>query len=388
MKILFTFVGGNGHLQPLIPIANVVKEAGHTVLFTCTVAMQDVVEQAGFSTLIVGNSDSMIAPPERMDLRPIDINREEQELRDIFVIHGATKRVPYILDVCQRWQPDLIVCDEVDFGAMIAGECLGIPYASVVVIASGSFIRPDVVGDALNTLRQQYHLPLDPELSMLSRYLVLVPAPPSFRDPAFPLVATSHFLQPFSTSTEPHNSPINIHYPDLPIIYFTLGTVFNTESGDLFSRVLNGLQDVKANVIVTVGQHIDPMELGIQPDHIHIAQYIPQLLLLPHCDLVISHGGSGTTIASLAHGLPMVLIPMGADQLHNGMRCEALGFGKVLDAIQATSEEIRDAVIAVLNQPTYRQNAQKLKTETDQLPDLSHAVILLEGLGRDKQPIL
>ena len=57
-----------------------------------------------------------------------------------------------------------MVCDEVDFGAMIAAEYLNIPYATVLVIASGSFIRKEVVGEALNKIRFEYGLPYDPEL--------------------------------------------------------------------------------------------------------------------------------------------------------------------------------------------------------------------------------
>src|SRR5204863_7210801 len=117
-----------------------------------------------------------------------------------------------------------------------------------------------------------------------------------------------------------------------PIVYFTLGTVFNVESGDLFTRVLMGLRDLPVNVIATVGRDIDPAELGPQPDHIHIEQYVPQSLILPHCTMVISHGGSGSVLGALAHALPAVLIPMGADQPLNAARCADLGCAQVLDA--------------------------------------------------------
>ena len=53
--------------------------------------------------------------------------------------------------LCADWRPDLVVCDEIDFGSMIAAERLGLPYASVLVIAAGSFVRRELVGEALNT---------------------------------------------------------------------------------------------------------------------------------------------------------------------------------------------------------------------------------------------
>lgn len=389
MKILFTFVGGNGHLQPLVPIALAAEAAGHSVIFACSHTMRSVVEQAGFDALLFGNpAPPANTRPERSALRAPNIEREEHDLRENFVRRGARTRIPRLIEVCTTWQPDLIVCDEVDFGSMIAAEYLGIPHAAVVVIAAGSFIRPDVVAEPLDELRIEYGLAPDPELTMLSRYLVLVPVPPSYRDPAFPLPATAHALQPFVRIQDPPRRWMPTYDPSLPTIYFTLGTVFNLESGDLFSRVLAGLADVQANVIVTVGNHIGPGEFGAQPDHIQIAQYIPQLTLLPHCDLVISHGGSGTVIASLAHGLPLLLIPMGADQLHNASRCKALGVGEVLDALNATSDDIRETVMTMLGTTHYRQAARSLQAEIDALPAPSHAVSLLERLNRDKRPVV
>ena len=99
-----------------------------------------------------------------------------------------------------------------------------------------------------------------------------------------------------------------------PTVYFTLATIFNMESGDLITRVLAGPRELSINVVVTVGRHIDPAEFGPQPANVHIERYIPQSAVLPLSTVVVSHGGSGSVIGALAHGLPMVLIPMGADQ--------------------------------------------------------------------------
>lgn len=388
MKILFAFIGGNGHFQPLVPIAYAVKSAGHSVVIACSHSMLPIVEATGFACLPLGNAPQTTSKVERIDLRPLNIEREEYDLRENFARRGAQARVPNMIEACTTWQPDLIVCDEVDFGSMIAAEYLGIPHATVVVIAAGSFIRPEVVTEPLEELRAEYGLLPDPDLTMLSRYLMLVPIPLSYRDSAFPLPATAHLLQPFTRLDNAPALPIHNYDPSRPTIYFTLGTVFNTESGDLFSRVIVGLHEIKANVIVTVGKHINPAEFGAQPDHIHITQYIPQLTVLPHCELIISHGGSGTVIASLAHGLPMVLIPMGADQLHNASRCKTLGVGEVLDALNVTSYDIHETVSAMLTTPSYRKSAHKLKEEINTLPAPAYAVSLLERLGRDKQPIL
>ncbi len=171
-------------------------------------------------------------------------------------------------------------------------------------------------------------------------------------------------------------------------MYFTLGTVFNVESGDLFERVLAGLRDLPINVIATVGREIDPAEFGQQPANIQIARYIPQSVVLPQCAAVVSHGGSGSVIGALAHGLPMVLIPMGADQPLNAGRCADLGIAQVLDAVEATPESVRAAVAAVLADPGYRRAAERMRDEIAALPEPAHAVALLERLAAEKRPLV
>jgi MGT family glycosyltransferase len=175
--------------------------------------------------------------------------------------------------------------------------------------------------------------------------------------------------------------------PDVPMVYFTLGTVFNMESGDLFARVLAGLRDLPINVVVTVGQHVDPAEFGPQPANILIERYIAQESIMPHCSLVVSHGGSGSVIGTLAHGLPAVLIPMGADQPMNAARCEQLGVAQALDPIAATPDTVRAAAAAVLADPSYRQAAERIRDEFAALPGPTHAISLLERLAAEKRPI-
>jgi UDP:flavonoid glycosyltransferase YjiC (YdhE family) len=288
------------------------------------------------------------------------------------------------------WEPDLLVCDETDFGCMIAAERLGIPYASVLVLIAGSFGGHALIAEPLGELRAEHGLPSDPDLEMLSRYLVLAPFPSRFRDPAFPLPATAHPIRPALP-----DAPTGRTVPswlasrgERPTVYFTLGTAFNVESGDLFARVVEGLRDLPITLVVTVGREIDPAELGAQPTNVHIERYIPQSLLLPHCDLVISHGGSGSVIGALSHGLPTVLIPLGADQPSNAARCEALGVARVFDAIDLTPEGVREAVAGMLTDPTYRANAQRIRDEIAALPGPEHAVELLDRLVAERRPVI
>ena len=387
MRILFTFAGGNGHFEPLIPVARAAEAAGHTIAFAGQPAMVPIVEAAGFAAFATGGA-TVGNTPERLPLLKLDMEREDQALRDGYAGRIARERAGALLNLCAMWQPDLIVCDEIDFGSMVIAERLGLPYAAVLVIASGAFVRHHVVAEPLNALRAEHGLPPDPDLAMLSRYLVLSPFPPSYRDPAFPLPATAHTFRQL-TPTEPVATPSWFkQLTDAPTVYFTLGTVFNLESGDLFARVLAGLRELPVNVIATVGQEIDPEEFGPQPANVHIERYIPQSLVLPHCDLIVSHGGSGSVMGALTHGLPMILIPMGADQPLNAARCADLGVAQVLDAVEATSANVRKAAATVLADPTYRQAAEKLRDEIISLPAPAYTIPLLERLVAEKGPII
>jgi UDP:flavonoid glycosyltransferase YjiC (YdhE family) len=344
------------------------------------------VEALGFAAFASGTDVGLT--PTRRPLVRVNLEREMRAVGGGFGRRIARERATDVLALCAEWRPDLLVCEEMDFGPMVVAERLGLPYATVLVIAAGGFVRPDIVAEPLNEVRAEHGLPPDPELAMLSRYLLLSPFPPSYRDPAFPLPATSYTLRPFTHDPARDDTlPSWIaRLDDTPTLYFTLGTVFNMESGDLFQRVLAGLRDLPINLVVTVGHDIAPKEFGPQPANIHIERYIPQALILPHCDAVISHGGSGSVIGALAHGLPLVLIPMGADQPLNAARCADLGLARVLDAVGATPKAVREAVSTVLEHPAYRRTAERMRDEITTLPGPAHAVTLLERLAAAKPP--
>src|SRR3954464_7318698 len=276
--ILFSFVGGHGHFLPLVPFARVAADAGYEIEFVTSAGMAPRVRAAGF---VCPGTPEPDPPPDRLPLLAVDRAREERDLRERFARDGARGSAARVLRRCAANRPALIVCDEVDFGAMIVAEKLGIPYATVVTGVAGGFVRPDVVAGTLDEVRAEYGLRPDPDLAMPGRYLVLVPAPVSFRDPAFPLPPTAYHVWPVT--------PVAADGPR--VVYFTLGTVFNTESGDLFARVLAGLRGLPVDLVVTVGRHVDPAEFGPQPANVHIERFVPQERILPRCDLMVSHGG-------------------------------------------------------------------------------------------------
>jgi MGT family glycosyltransferase len=154
----------------------------------------------------------------------------------------------------------------------------------------------------------------------------------------------------------------------------------------VFEAIIVGLRDELVNLIVTVGRDRDPAEFGAQPPNVHIERYIPQSLIFPRCDLVIAHGGWNTVLAALSHSLPLVVIPLGADQPLNAQRVAALGVGRVIERAHLMAETVREAAWEVLQNPHYRHNAQRIRAEMESLPGPEHAVTLLERLVQEKKP--
>lgn len=387
MRILITTL----HFHPLMPVAQALAAAGHEVAFVCSEDNRPVVEATKFPFFPAGTSMRELMPalmPRLMAIPPTE--RESWVMGEAFGGILPARILPDLLTICRDWRPNLVVRDAIEFGGCIAAERLGLPHASVEVgIFFPSSWVAQVAGPNLQPLRAGLGLPPDPDLDMLYRYLHLAFVPPSYQDPATPRPPTAHALRTvvFDRSGDEFLPPWTERQSDAPVVYFTLGVTFNVLARELFAQVIGGLRDEPIDLIVTVGRDQEPAQFGPQPPNVHIERYIPQSLLFPRCDLVVCHGGWGTVLAALGEGLPLVLLPIGADQPQNAARCEALGVGVTVGPEERTPEAIRAAVREVLANPTYQVNAERMRNEMAALPGPEYAVELLERLAVEKQPL-
>jgi UDP:flavonoid glycosyltransferase YjiC (YdhE family) len=308
---------------------------------------------------------------------PVDRTAEQRAVADFFVARVGTERAARTRALIDEWRPDLVLRDEVDLGAGVAAEAAGVPSADVVVIAAGGFLDARFLARPLADLRARHGLAGDPATPRLHGDLTLEPVPPGLRDPADPLPGTAVAVRP-PILDEPAAAGPGAR----PSIYLTLGTIFAQESGDLFPRVLAGLRGVDADVLVTVGRDLAPAELGPQPAHVRIERFVPLAEALAGRQLAVSHAGSGTVVASLAVGLPSLLLPMGADQPWIADRCTALGVSRVLDPLTCTPAEVTAAVLDLLDDCPERRAARALARRAAELPTTEDAADLLEDLGR------
>ena len=122
----------------------------------------------------------------------------------------------------------------------------------------------------------------------------------------------------------------------------------------VFVGMLEALGRLDADVLFTIGP-FDPAAIGQPPANVTVSAYEPQSRAM-RCDAAVIHAGSGTTVAALARGLPLVAVPMFADQMHNADRLVAARLAVRVDPDEV-GERLTAAVETVLGDPIYAANA-------------------------------
>ena len=383
MRVLITVQPNVGHWHPLVPLAGALVAAGHAVAFAGTPDTAAGISATGFRCFPAGVDETAAELAERRAQQAGRTPPEQAAYMwtDVFAGSRAARRLPDLLRIVREWQPGVVVHDLTEFAGAIAAEATGLPHAAVQIVAFRPALHENITAP-LARLCASVGVPPAPPLEMLYRYLLLSPRPPSFQDPASPLPPTTQAIRysGFNTAGAEPVPDWLAALPDQPTVYATLGTMQNHHT-EIFTAILAALADEPVNLIVTVGRNGDPARFGPQPAHIHVARYIPQSVLLPRCAAVIHHGGSGTVMDALALGLPMVVIPIAADQPPNAESCARLGVARVIGPDARTPQAIRVATRAVLADPAYRQAAGQVRTEMEALPGIDHAVTLLEWLA-------
>jgi MGT family glycosyltransferase len=134
-------------------------------------------------------------------------------------------------------------------------------------------------------------------------------------------------------------------------------------------------------VLVTIGDKADPAELGELPGNAHVERWVPQAAVMPHAAAMIAHGGSGSTLTALAWGLPMVLLPLFADQPANARRVDESGAGVLLDGGPPALAGLGSALHELLDDPRYAAAAAGIRDEMAALPHVDEAVGMLAAAG-------
>jgi UDP:flavonoid glycosyltransferase YjiC (YdhE family) len=159
----------------------------------------------------------------------------------------------------------------------------------------------------------------------------------------------------------------------------------------LYRSAIEALSPLPIRLLVTVGDAAREIEeLGGVPPNVHVETWVTHDEVARRADVIVCHGGFGSTLGSLAHGSPLVILPLFAsDQWTNGEAVVRAGAGATV-ADDRTVRNVLDlpgpetlgglagAVTSVLNDPSYRREAGRIAHAMRILPPVDESVQLLE----------
>lgn len=367
MKILVSSTTGLGHRLPMIPLVAELAARRHEIQWIGTPSMGAQVPD-GVQLTAAGISEPA-RHGELLRLRP-DLGSLPPRARRSTAFSTAFARlsVPSMLgplrDVVDEWRPDLILHEAAELAAPLIAAVNGIPS---VCHGFGQVVPADATnaaGDVLAPLWREAGLAPDRHAGSY-RGLYVDIYPPS-------LVGEKMDHVPRVQRSRPAEAP----RADGRIVYVTFGTAYNRDNLSLLRDTVLGAAAAADQVLVTVGRDVKPGELGAVPDHVRVESFVPQAEVLPQCAAVVCHGGSGTVLAALAHGVPVVCIPQGADQFANAINVERVGAG--LQLTNPSPTDLSDAVTALRSEGV-RAAAEAVADEIARLPAIDQVADAIEA---------
>lgn len=372
----------------MLPMVHALVEAGHDVIFAVAPGFRAEVASEGFPTRAAGlDLDELVSAAEEPkpcggELRP------DQKAARMFTQIAPRAMLKPLLTIAHEWKADVLLHEEGEYGAPLVAELLDLPN---VAIGWPSPMRAAFQIERLeNSLaplwlkegRKPY-----PHGGAF-RDLFLDPCPPTLQTPFGLSVENARPLCPVALQPTPHRQrPAWLKaMPEAPVVHVTFGTVatYNT-AHEIYIDIIEALAEESINLVITTGKGVDPDMLAFNKVNVHIEQYLPHSELLPHCDVVVCHGGCGSTIAALAHGLPVVILPRGgAVQWRNAKACEEAGAGCAIFPDHISKLNLKQTIMKVLNQTRFRSAAKKIAQEISALPPASEAVPLVERLVAER----
>ncbi len=375
-------LGGAGHLHPLLPFLGAARRLDHEVLVTGPPSMGEMVERAGhpFHAGAEPPEDEVAPLRERLPVAP-PLEASVLGNRELFGRLATTAMLPSMERLCAEWEPDLVLRDPCEYSSAIVAGQLGLPAAQVAIsLAQAEAGSIDIAAPALEAHRRG----LVDEL-VASPYLTRFPAS---LDPS-PFPTTVRFREP--------NAPTGDPLPDwwggstAPLVYVTFGTVlgYMTLAAEVYRTALAAVRGLDVRVLLTVGRRFDRAGLGPIPANVHVEAWVEQARVLAEADLVVCHGGSGTVFGAVAAGVPLVVVPVFADQFENGHRVARTGAGRVVESEQpraagsreviteADAPRVAEAIREVLAAQSYRERSLVIAAEMAATPTVDEVLATL-----------
>jgi MGT family glycosyltransferase len=394
---LFMPESAYGPTNNCIGIGDVLRQRGHRVVFAAEASWAGKLEALGFEEDLVD-----LAPPDpdatdhdagqfwtdfitetAPEFRKPTIEQLETFIQPTWqaLIDGAQYCQPQLLEIVERHRPDVLIEDNVNcFPALMTA---GSPFVRIMSCNPLEVRGPDLppvfsgypiddrsgwdefraeyerthrqMWSTYNEWVQSCGAPALPDLDFIHTSdhlnLYVYPEVVDYTDQR-PMGPTWHRLDSSVRATDaPFEVPEHLRDGDGSLIYLSLGSLGSADV-ELMRRLVDVLSRSRHRFIVSKGPQHDQYELA---DNMWGAQQVPQISVMPHVDLVITHGGNNTTTECFHFGKPMVVLPLFWDQYDNAQRVHETGFGVRLDTYRFDEDELHGAIDRLLADGSMRE---------------------------------
>ncbi len=371
---LFVSVPLRGHLDygGYLELAVALARRGHQVLWASGPMVQEAVVRRGLPFLPLPSVGWRWLPPLRPDLPPMERQRQRRARALETWLHPDehARALRVLGSWIETWRPHGIVGEPFAGAAAWAAERYDLPLV-IVGFPAGRWPAPRAP-EAYEELRQaQEQLARVAEaLGLTGRYWRVDPFPqmvsPFAHVVFFPAAwfADLEALDPQNQFFGGRPRGVLSHRPPgaPPRVLITLGSTF-TEDPAFFIGAARAVQQLGGEPIVVLGR--SPFTWGLHEavgralPHQPLYDWVDYDQVFPTLDLVIHHGGMGTTHAALVYGVPQLVVPHAGEQHLQARRVEAAGVGRALGPAEATPERWREAIADLLRNPRFHEQARR-----------------------------
>ena len=355
-RFLFVTWDGGGNVPPATALAHELVRRGHDVRF---------VGHASQERAIAGQGLRWVRPRHA---RRFDATRDYTPLTMLRVFADAGLGRD-LLDAVAAEPAELVVVDSLAFGALDAARRAGLRYA-VLEHMYWSAYRSGMLGGPMGlNLRLRR---LAPRRALDDAALRLLMTLPALDPAAAPNLRQVGPLAPWSPRTEGE-----------PTVVVGLSTFGYAGMAEVLQRLVDATEGLDARVLVSTGPVVDPAVVRARPG-VEVHRWLPHVESLPSASVLVTHGGHGSTMAGLAHDVPLLVVPLDGRSDHRvmGRSVEAAGAGRVVRR-DAPVAEVRAALRALLTEPSHRAAAARLGAAIRATDPVGDGASALEDLVSD-----
>jgi len=270
-----------------------------------------------------------------------------------------------LFECAQSWRADVILSSLESLAGPLVAARLGRP---LVVNGFGTGLANDVceaAARAVTPLWERAGLAVPPAAGLFDG-LYVNPCPPSLRPDDVPVAPRSQPVRPaqFDGAGDLPSLPTR-----RPLIYVTFGTNRMFATPERLRAIAGAIAAAGASAVIT---GLEPQALADLPDGVVAHRFVPQSMVLPHCDAVICHGGASTLLGALGTGLPLLLLPLGADHFANTGAAVRRGVAVAVES-DADAGAVQAGIVRILSDPDLRSSAAAVSQEIAAMPNAAAA---------------